>query len=258
MIEIKPTDKQIKEARLTAGNTVGLQGSITRGGGSPAGALGEILVRDLLDYRQANTAHYDLYTDQGVRIDVKTKRCTSAPKQYYECSIAAHGTKQDCDEYIFVRVLNNLQRAWILGRIPKDEYFAKAIRHKKGDKDSTGCGYCDPAKNAKGWTPLSNVCLIAGKCYSPGGKHTTGCGTCDPKKNGKGWSPVGGSKIVHYDFATNMQGFTATTASSGVGWTRDTKRTTSAPGALYYGNPSTHTYASGSSANSGTRTCEAR
>jgi hypothetical protein len=137
MIEITPTDKQIKEARLLAGNTVGLQGSITRGGGSPAGALGEILVRDLLGYRQINTAHYDLYTDQGVRIDVKTKRCTSAPKPFYECSITAHGTKQECDEYIFVRVLNNLQRAWVLGRLPKDEYYSKAQRHRKGDVDSS-------------------------------------------------------------------------------------------------------------------------
>lgn len=137
MIEIEPTDTQKKEARLSAGGTMGLQGSITRGAGSPAGALGEIIVRDLLGYRQINTAHYDLYTDQGTRIDVKTKRCTSAPKQYYECSIAAHGTKQDCDEYIFVRVLNNLQRAWILGRISKEEYFSKAVRHKKGDKDES-------------------------------------------------------------------------------------------------------------------------
>ena len=137
MIEITPTEAQRKEARLTAGNTTGLQGSITRGGGSPAGALGEILVRDMMDYRQINTKDYDLYTDQGVRIDVKTKRCTSAPKNYYECSIAAHGTRQDCDEYIFVRVLNNLTRAWILGSISKDEYFEKAVRHKKGEVDES-------------------------------------------------------------------------------------------------------------------------
>jgi len=137
MIEIEPTDEQKKEARLSAGTTIGLQGSITRGGGSPAGALGEIVVRDYLNYTHANTRDYDLCTDQGIRIDVKAKRCTSTPKPFYECSIAAHGTKQDCDEYIFVRVLNNLQRAWILGRISKDEYFKKAVRHKKGDRDES-------------------------------------------------------------------------------------------------------------------------
>lgn len=137
MIEIMPTKKQIEEASLSAGGTIGLQGSITQGAGSPAGALGEIIVRDFLGYKQINTSHYDLCTDKGVRIDVKTKRCTSPPKPFYECSITAHGTKQECDEYIFVRVLNNLQRAWILGSIAKDEYFSKAVRYKKGDKDES-------------------------------------------------------------------------------------------------------------------------
>ena len=137
MIEIIPTEEQLREAGLAAGNTTGLQGSITRGGGSSAGALGEILVRDYLNYRQANTAHYDLLTEQKIRVDVKTKRCTSAPKPFYECSITAHGTKQECDEYIFVRVLNNLTRAWILGRISKDEYYSKAVRHKRGDRDES-------------------------------------------------------------------------------------------------------------------------
>jgi hypothetical protein len=38
---------------------------------------------------------------------------------------------------VFVRVLNNLQQAWILGTIPKDEYYAKAVRYKKGDMDES-------------------------------------------------------------------------------------------------------------------------
>ena len=126
--------------------------------------------------------------------------------------------------------------------------------HKKGDKDTSGCGICDPAKNPKGWTPLSNVCLIAAKCYSPGAKHATGCASCDPTKNGKSWTPVAGATVKHYTFAKDMEGFSASAATAGVGWVRDTKRSTSAPGALYYGNPTAHTYASGSSANSGTVT----
>ena len=94
MIEIVPTKEQVKEARLFAGATTGLQGSITQGGGSPAGALGEILIRDYLNMELVNTSHYDLL-DGKTRIDVKTKRCTSAPKPFYECSIAAHGTRQE-------------------------------------------------------------------------------------------------------------------------------------------------------------------
>lgn len=137
MIEIVPTEEQLKEARLAAGGTTGLQGSISKGAGSVAGALGEIIVRDYLNYIQANTAHYDLYTDQGIRIDVKTKHCKTTPHSSYDCSIAAHGTKQKCDEYIFVRALVSLQKVWILGRIPKDEYYTKAVRHKKGEVDES-------------------------------------------------------------------------------------------------------------------------
>lgn len=135
MIEITPTEQQISEARKTSGQLMSLQGSITRGAGSPAGALGEIIVRDHFDYIHTPNPHYDLYTPDGVTIDVKTKRCTSKPLPYYECSIAAHGTKQRCDEYIFVRVLNSLQKAWIVGRMQKDKYFAKAVKYKKGDRD---------------------------------------------------------------------------------------------------------------------------
>ena len=53
----------------------------------------------------------------------------------YDCSIAAHGTKQKCDMYVVVRVLNDFSRAWILGKITKDEYFKKATFHKKGSVD---------------------------------------------------------------------------------------------------------------------------
>ena len=137
MIEVTPTEDQIKEAKLKARDTIGLQGSISRGAGSIIGALGEIIVRDYLGYIHANTPHYDLYTSDGTRIDVKTKHCNTTPKSFYECSIAAHGTKQNCDEYIFVRSLVSLQKMWILGRIPKDEYYTKAVRHKKGEVDES-------------------------------------------------------------------------------------------------------------------------
>lgn len=135
MIEIIPTDEQKKEARRKAANLGGLQGSIEYGGGNAGGMLGEIIVRDLLGYTECSTRHYDLVTEDGEKIDVKTKLVTSTPRDYYECSIIAHGLKQECDTYIFVRALKNLSKAWILGRISKQEYFEKATRLKKGDRD---------------------------------------------------------------------------------------------------------------------------
>ena len=138
MIRITPTPNQIKEAERIASGVMVLQGSITRGNGNSAGALGEVIVRDYMKYEHTPTQHYDLSNPRtGRTVDVKTKRCTSAPKNYYECSVAAHGSSQECDDYVFVRVLNNLQQAWILGTIPKDEYYAKAVRYKKGDMDES-------------------------------------------------------------------------------------------------------------------------
>jgi hypothetical protein len=96
--------------------------------------LGEIVVQRVLGADFANTFNYDLI-HEGKRIDVKTKRCTTVPRAEYDCSIAAHGTNQDCDEYVFVRILTNMKRAWILGSISKSEFYEKARRYSKGDVD---------------------------------------------------------------------------------------------------------------------------
>ena len=66
---------------------------------------------------------------------MKTKRCNTKPKDYYDCSIAAHGTKQDCDSYIFVRITTNMDRAWILGEVDKKTFYKDAEFHRRGDID---------------------------------------------------------------------------------------------------------------------------
>jgi hypothetical protein len=47
-----------------------------------------------------------------------------------------HGTKQDCDAYVFVRILTDLSKAWILGGISKQSFYKKATLYRKGDVDS--------------------------------------------------------------------------------------------------------------------------
>lgn len=140
MIEITPTKEQIEQARQEASNLGSLSGSITRGAGNVAGFLGEILVAELLAATRHNTYDFDMLDKNNIKIDVKTKRCTSAPKDFYDCVVPAHGTKQACDDYVFVRILENLKKAWILGRKPKKEFYANAIYRKKGDVDES-CGF---------------------------------------------------------------------------------------------------------------------
>ena len=137
IIEITPTESQQREARLSAVNSGTLQGSITGGTGKVIGALGEIIVRDMFGHKQANTKDYDLIDSDGRTIDVKTKHAKATPRYYYECSVTAHGVTQGCDQYVFVRMLPNLSKAWILGVIDKSDYFIRAKRHNKGEVDES-------------------------------------------------------------------------------------------------------------------------
>jgi hypothetical protein len=154
LIEIVPTKRQIQRARdreeeMTALFTARygrshLNNSILEGEGMFAGLLGEDLFRDYYGFvRSSGEAifHYDLLDSVILgKIEVKTKRCTSAPKEHYNCSIAASNAEQQCNYYAFVRVLNDFSRAWILGLMPKDDFFEKALFFKRGQTDPAGFG----------------------------------------------------------------------------------------------------------------------
>jgi hypothetical protein len=134
MTEVPISKIQLNAARIKAEQMGTLKNSITRGEANLEGFLGEILVAKHIKAQVKNTYNYDLIKD-GRKIDVKTKRCTSEPRADYECSIAAYNTKQKCDYYIFVRILEDHSRGWILGMIKKDEYFKRARFCKEGETD---------------------------------------------------------------------------------------------------------------------------
>ena len=134
MIEIPINDDYMNRAREKA-STVGiLQGSITGGTSNVVGAIGELVVADSINAKQINTYDYDLVKN-GMRLDVKTKRWNTKPLPNYACSVALHGTKQDCDAYVFVRILTDLTKAWILGGISKHNFDKEATLYRKGDVD---------------------------------------------------------------------------------------------------------------------------
>jgi len=137
MIEVKITEQMKKKAWRKAREMGRINNSITRGDGNIAGFLGEEVANFLIKGEVTNTYDYDIVKD-GRKYDVKTKRCTSEPKDYYECSVAAFNTKQKCDEYVFVRIENikgKWGRAWVLGHYDKDKYFDDAKFLKKGQRD---------------------------------------------------------------------------------------------------------------------------
>jgi hypothetical protein len=138
MIEVEITEKMKKRAWRKAREMGKLKNSITKGDGNIAGFLGEEVANQIICGTITNTYDYDIVDDCNIRYDVKTKRCTSEPKDKYECSVAAYNTKQDCDYYTFVRVEYKNKRwgrAWFLGAYHKDSYFTDAKFLKKGQLD---------------------------------------------------------------------------------------------------------------------------
>ena len=139
MIEVEITEEMIRTAEVKAAEMGKLKKSITDGEGNIAGFLGEEIANGILGGTIENTKDYDIVHD-GLRYDVKTKRCTSPPKPWYECSVAAFNVVQKCDRYVFVRIQQNketkkFEQAWVLGWFDKDKYFLFANKLKKGQRD---------------------------------------------------------------------------------------------------------------------------
>ena len=137
MIKLEVTN-DIVEIAISKSKEMGeLNNSITSGEGNLAGFIGEEIVSRFIGGTIQNTYDYDIICC-GKTYDVKTKRCTSPPKEFYECSVAAFNIKQKCDKYVFVRVQfknNRYGPAWILGCKDKAEYFQKSKKMKKGEID---------------------------------------------------------------------------------------------------------------------------
>ena len=136
MTVVIPTKSQIALARKKANEMGVLKNSITKGKGNVYGFLGEILVSSLIQGRSKNTYDFDIIKNETT-IDVKTKTCTSEPRPNYYCSVAAFNIKQQCDIYIFVRIMEDFSKAWILGACTKEFFYKNAQFNKKGTIDES-------------------------------------------------------------------------------------------------------------------------
>ena len=130
------TGKDIDKATKLHFEMGELKNSISKGRGNIDGFLGEIISSDFFNVKLSNTYNYDFILNEK-RIDVKSKKVNSVPRHNYECSVAGLNTKQECDYYIFTRIMGDLKKGWILGYIPKKEYFKKATFLNAGHVDPT-------------------------------------------------------------------------------------------------------------------------
>lgn len=163
VIEVPITDYQLARAHtrhermnsdLAHRGRAHFNNSIEEGRGTLGGLLGEEITYDFFpgdepawDYApEDNPYHFDLTLRglPGITADVKTKRQTfdGPPAPHYFATVCAKNITQICDIYWFVRVHNSGERAWMLGWLPKKEFFRIAQFFHKGDDDPTShCGW---------------------------------------------------------------------------------------------------------------------
>jgi hypothetical protein len=119
-----------------------LNNSVMGGKSNIYGAIGEVALEKYLKSKNRvvdfeSTFDYDMIVS-GKKIDVKTKRTTVVPKDDYLCSVAAFNTKQRCDYYVFARVSEKKDVAYILGYMSKEDFYSMSIFYKRGDIDVNG------------------------------------------------------------------------------------------------------------------------
>ncbi len=122
-----------------------LNNSITEGKSNIYGAIGEVVVERYLksinrDVDFTSTFDYDMIVS-GKKIDVKSKRTTVTPKDHYLCSVFNFNTTQKCDYYVFTRVKESKDVAYILGYMSKKEFYERSMFFKEGDIDVNGFAF---------------------------------------------------------------------------------------------------------------------
>ena len=132
MKEYEITKDMIKEAVVMSKDMGTLNGSLLEGQGNTWGFLGEIIAAKALAAEHKNTYDYDLITPLGHTVDVKTQRVSSIPRPQFHCNVNEHSIKQKCDYYAFVRVHSDLEVAWYLGKMKKENFLDKSTYRKKG------------------------------------------------------------------------------------------------------------------------------
>ena len=150
-----PWDARMVEQAQTKAKKLGrFNNSILRGGGNAAGYLGEEAVAAYIEAKitscnKGNEKYdYDIIAKDGRKIEVKTKRRTVDPLDYYDVSVAKTSVHQRPDLYIFVsisfenmamqagkRVYRGIKNIWIVGQAEPEDYFARAKIWKSGEID---------------------------------------------------------------------------------------------------------------------------
>ena len=155
LISIPWDSRMVEQAQSKAKKLGRINNSILKGGGNAAGYLGEEAVAAYIGAKITSCDKgddkydYDIIAKDGRRIEVKTKRRTVNPLDYYDVSVAKTSVHQRPDLYIFVsinfedmtmekgkRVYRGIKNIWIVGQAEPEDYFARAKIWKAGEIDN--------------------------------------------------------------------------------------------------------------------------
>ena len=144
MLQLPFDNKMIREATDWAENLGGIYNSITKGDGNYAGRLGELALAKHLGVEVEDHKDYDLIYNNS-KVEVKTKRRATKPKQNYTVNIASTSRHQKPDTYAFLSVeysdrdsggnYSDLLKIWLCGYKNADQFFEEAEFWPKGTPD---------------------------------------------------------------------------------------------------------------------------
>jgi len=155
LISIPWDSRMVEQAQSKAKKLGRINNSILKGGGNAAGYLGEEAVAAYIGAKITSCDkgddkyNYDIIAKDGRKIEIKTKRRTVDPLDYYDVSVAKTSVHQRPDLYIFVsinfenmmmengkRVYRGIKNIWIVGQAEPEDYFARAKIWKAGEIDN--------------------------------------------------------------------------------------------------------------------------
>lgn len=164
-VQFVPTKNQIERAKdrfeqskrecFAATGQEFPRNSITNGEGRLAGFLLEEIIVERYHMTlnrkpptDANDAecfwHYDAVSRWLLgKIEIKAKRRSCPARGYFNGTVAAYFTRQQCDRYVFGSVLYDLSLAEICGIMTPKNFYARATKNYKGEIDPDS-PRCDP------------------------------------------------------------------------------------------------------------------
>jgi hypothetical protein len=145
-IEFRPCGEDFALAAQRSDKMGILHNSYTKGAGRMHGMLGEIAVGKyldgLVDHCGSSTYGYDFETNNGIKIEVKTKRSNSIPKGDYNASVEKKKSHMfENDLFVFVRAHETMTRLWLVGWVKTDSFKRRSDFIAAGGSDKTGFTY---------------------------------------------------------------------------------------------------------------------